>query len=739
MQLLELSFDCGVDSLSVRKVTVEEAVSKLFEVHVWARSPDPHIDLEAIVGRPAEFRATTGWNEALPGGLRRWTGVVSYIEQVQAEPTGLSTYHLRIVPTLWLLTQRTNHRIYQHLSIPDIIDRLLAEWKIVPTWRIDRGKYPKLEYKVQYGESDFSFFARLLEEAGIAFTFPFDKGVGSKLTLGDDLDGGTPRSAPPIPFVDNASTTTGTEKEHVTKVRVWHAVKPGAHTLRDYDFRNPAFELFGWSKKAPAPEDFYEQYHYRPGDFLMETGKKGDMPVADYKGTARSDQVFGRDRAEQRLAADRFEKRAVELQANVIDLWPGAVFTIGQHPHEELHDAQRLLVVEQRFEATPGGEWVTENRAVFAADPFRPPLRTPKPVVSGVQSATVVGPSGQEIFPDEMGRVRVQFPWDREGKMDDNSSCWIRVSQGWAGTGFGLITLPRIGQEVLVGFLEGDPDQPIIVGRVFNQKNPVPYKLPDHKTRSTWKSDSSLGGGGFNEIMFEDLKGKELLWMQAEKNLRKLVKNDETITVGNNRMKLVIANETETTNQSRTEVTSIDRTELTHQNRTTVIGNNRTKLVKANEVERVEGNQTVFVGQNQDVVVRQVKKEYVGANAHYHVKGNLNEKVGKSHSLTVIGDHQEKVGKNHAIEAGKEIHLMSRRSFVIECERDLTIKGPGGFIRLDATGVTIHGTIVNINSGGSPGSGGGSNPTLPEKAKEAQVTPPPDPEMDDLRKTGIAQ
>ena len=170
-------------------------------------------------------------------------------------------------------------------------------------------------------------------------------------------------------------------------------------------------------------------------------------------------------------------------------------------------------------------------------------MKTPKPQVSSVQSAVVVGPSGQEIHVDEFGRVRVQFPWDREGNNDDFSSCWIRASQGWAGTGYGMIVIPRIGQEVLVGFLDGDPDQPIIVGRVFNQTQQVPYKLPDHKTRSAWKSNSSLGGNGFNEIMFEDLKQEELLWMQAQKNLRKLVKNDESITVGHDRRKFVKENE----------------------------------------------------------------------------------------------------------------------------------------------------------------------------------------------------
>src|SRR6185503_14498635 len=188
---------------------------------------------------------------------------------------------------------------------------------------------------------------------------------------------------------------------------------------------------------------------------------------------------------------------------------------------------------------------------------------TPKPQISSVQSATVVGPAGQEIHVDELGRVRLQFLWDRHGKNDDNSSPWIRVSQGWAGTGYGMIVIPRIGQEVLVGFLDGDPDQPIIVGRVFNQTQLVPYKLPDHKTRSAWKSNSSLGGGGFNEIMFEDLKHEELVWMQAQKNLRKLVKNDENITIGHDRRKYVVRNEIETTSGTRIEVTGANRIEIT--------------------------------------------------------------------------------------------------------------------------------------------------------------------------------
>jgi type VI secretion system secreted protein VgrG len=356
-----------------------------------------------------------------------------------------------------------------------------------------------------------------------------------------------------------------------------------------------------------------------------------------------------------------------------------------------------------------------------------------------VQSAIVVGPSKQEIHTDEFGRVRVQFPWDREGKNDDGSSCWIRASQGWAGTGFGMIHIPRIGQEVLVGFLEGDPDQPVIVGRVFNATNPVPYKLPDNKTRSTWKSNSSLGGGGFNEIMFEDLAGQELVFMQAQKNQRRLVKNDETITVGHDREKLVKANETEVTGGNRSEFTHGDRVELTDGNRTTVIGGTLRKLVEGDEVERSENDLLLWVGGDQHLIIKQEKRERIEQDSHLTVNGSRIEQVNGTQSLTVGGDQQGKVGKNYALEAGEEIHLKAGTALVIEAVSDLTLKGPGGFIRIDAGGVTIKGTLVKINSGGSAGSGSGASPVAALEPLKAEVTEPAKPEPDDVSKTGIGQ
>ncbi len=739
MAVLELSFEAGETSLSVRRFSVQEAISTLFTVSVWARSRNDSLDLDSIVGKAASLRVVAGYKWALMGAARYWTGVCSYMEQVQAEPTGLSTYYLRIVPRAWLMTQRRGHRIYQHLAIPDIVDELLGEWGIAPVWQIDRDRYPKLEYKVQYGESDYAFMSRLLEEAGIAFVFPDDDAKGSVFTLSDKLHSGKPRPAPPIHFVDHPSQAA--EREFVTDVRIAAEVRPGAHTVRDYDFRNPAFQLFGEATKAPSPEDLYEQYHYNPGAFLVEGGKGGDTPAADDRGVARYDQKYGNELSERALLSTRADRRSVSFDTNAIDLWPGQICSIENHPHAELGVEQRLLVAEFSAQGAPDEEWSMSARTLFvdAKAPHRPPLKTPKPVVYGVQSATVVGPQGQEIHTDEFGRVRVQFPWDREGKLDDRSSCWIRVSQGWAGTGFGMIMLPRIGQEVLVGFLEGDPDQPIIVGRVYNATNQVPYKLPQHKTRSTWKSDSSLGGGGFNEIMFEDLKGKELVYVQAQKNLRKLVKNDETITIGANRQKYVLVNETETIGANRTEVTGANRTEITGANRTTVIGGNRSKQIAGDEIERTDGNLVIYIGKNQDITIQQTKREQIEGDSHLRVRGKRNQRIDGNQSLTVKKNRQERVGKNHAMEVGEEIHLKAGTALVIEAAKDVTLKGPGGFIRIDASGITIKGIIVNINSGGTPGSGSGASPEEPAEAVEAVIEVPEKPVPDNVAITGLAQ
>jgi type VI secretion system secreted protein VgrG len=295
-----------------------------------------------------------------------------------------------------------------------------------------------------------------------------------------------------------------------------------------------------------------------------------------------------------------------------------------------------------------------------------------------------------------------------------------------------MLVLPRIGQEVLVSFLDGEPDAPVIVGRVFNATDAVPYKLPANKTRSTWKSDSSPGHGGFNEIMMEDLAGKELVFMQAQKNMHKLVKNDEKITVGHDRQKWVKRDEIETTGQDRKEVTGRNRTEITDRNRTTAIGGDNGKLVKGNELEQTLQNMLQTIGGNHDIVTKGDRREHVGGDSHLGVGGDRSQLILGTQSLTVGKDQQEVVKGDHALVAEGEVHFKAGSQIVIEAP-DITIAGKNGFIRVDSGGVTIKGGHVLINSGGSAGSGAGSHPKAPDAAKEAVVPEPERPVPIDIK------
>ncbi|MBL8741399.1 MAG: type VI secretion system tip protein VgrG, partial [Myxococcales bacterium] len=383
MSEMHLQLDSG-ERLSVRRFEVEESASSLFCASVWARSESPTIDLDALVGRGASLRVVHGTRFVAGGGTRTWVGVCSHAEQAQAETTGLSTYHLRIVPRLYLLTQRTNYRVYQHMSIPDIVQSVLADARVPHRWRVAREGYPKLELKVQYGESDFAFVSRLLEEAGISFVFTDWDGQGSELTLDDALPSREER--PLLPYADNPNQAA--EREFVTRVRLSHEVRPGAFVLRDFDFRRPSYPLFAEAPRVAGAEAAYERYHYQPGSFLIEQASGGDTPVADDQGAARHVESYGNQRATRALAATRVGRRSVTFDTNALDLCPGSVVRIGLHPHQELSEDARLLVLESRIQGSHDGEWLSSARAVFAAEAYAPLLRTRKPVVSGVQSAT---------------------------------------------------------------------------------------------------------------------------------------------------------------------------------------------------------------------------------------------------------------------------------------------------------------------------------------------------------------
>jgi type VI secretion system secreted protein VgrG len=555
--MLRLWFASGEDSLSVRHFSVREGVSALFEVDLVARSANDDLDLESLLGRPASFRVQRALAEGA-GAPRTFHGVCSAARQARVERSGLSTYELRIVPLLWLLTERKNHRVFQHTSIPEIANRLLGEWGIEALWHIDQAAYPRLEYRVQHGESDFSFLSRLLEEVGIAYTLGAGldrekQDQGSTVSFFDALASTEPRAGGPLLYQD--SPEGAAQREYVTGVRISHELRPGKLTLRGFDFRRkldaPLFVVAAGTTPSGSSdvEARLEQHVYSPGAFFAEKataeeGMRGDSPSSDDKGVSRAHEKTGKQQAERSLAAARAGRRRVEFATNVIDLAPGTVFSIEGHTHGDLAAGHELLVTHLRLTGSVDSAWKIEGSAVFTDVSYRPPKTAPKPMVQGVESAVVVGPTDEEIHTDEFGRVRVQFPWDREGGFDESSSCWIRVSQGWAGAGYGMIALPRVGQEVVVGFFGGDPDQPVIVGRLFNATSPVPQRLPENRTATTWRSSTSPGGEGWNEITFEDAKGQERVFMQAERDLEKIVKANESETVGGHRSLQVGASET---------------------------------------------------------------------------------------------------------------------------------------------------------------------------------------------------
>ncbi len=541
--VLELEAPLVVD---VRSARVEEGLSRPFEVTLTGYGRDPDPDFEAVIGAGAAFHIRG--SEACG-----WTGRVRDFALAGMTSDGLARYELTIAPDIWLLSQRRNHRTFQAMSEPAAALSLLAAWKLDFEARLDLGSFPKREMLVQYAESDLSFFSRMLERAGVSYWFELAEGR-SKLIVGDEPE--APRPARPVRFAD---ADGGETEPTVYGVRASRELRPGRYTMKDWDLRRAAREqpLASFDAgDAAALEQALEEMQYVPGAFLAEA-EGGDAPVGDDRIAVRTRPELLRSRLADRVVAKRGNARVYSFRTNVAGMRPGATFELLSHPSRAFGEGKPYLVVASVLEVTTGERLERACEAVDAAQPYRPRLDTNKPVIAGVQTATVVGPAADEIPTDELSRVRCHFHWDRESTMDEKSSAYMLVASPWAGAGYGATTLPRAGQEVLVGFAGGDPERPIIVGRLYTAQNPVPYKLPENKTQSGWKTNSTGGTGGFNELMFEDKKGDELVRMRAQKNLATKVQNDERRTVDNDRSTTVGRDEQRTVGGNRTR--TIDR------------------------------------------------------------------------------------------------------------------------------------------------------------------------------------
>ena len=635
MSLLHLELACG-ERLEVHRFTVSEAVSSLFTVQVLARSPDPCLDLDAIFGQPAALR--------IPSAGRLWSGLCC---RVKAHPppepgegeAGLFTYEIAFVPDLWRLTAPTCSRIFERLSIPEIARELLEAEGLTATWRIHPPDHPRFPCRTQYDESSFDFLMRLLEEAGIAATFTDEDGERSRLVLSDALHRSAPVRAAPLRYIEHLEAPGGggrIPRDSITRFAIEANVRTEVVTLCDHDFRRPSVRLFA-EARVPGADGRRARHLYQPGAFLVDDG-------TDAEGVP--DERYGAALAARILESERVGHLLATFETHAVDVRPGTVVTIEDDPYPEIDPRRGLLVIAVEVEGTRDGEWRLQATAVPADEPYRPPRRTKRPRM-GLHRAVVVGPPGEEIHTDAHGRVRVRFPWDREGERDERSSAWLRVTQGWAGPGFGAFTLPRVGQEVLVDFLDGDPDQPMVFGRLFNAVNPPPLKLPDDRTQSVWRSQTSPGGDGFSEIRIEDQAGSELLSFRAERDLGIRVRRD------------------------------------------------RAEVVGGDETTRVEGQRAL----------------YAGGDAHVTTVGDHRERVGGTRSLTVEGDQHQRIGGTAALEAGA-LHLGTAGPVVIEGS-DITLRGPGGFLRIGAGGITIKGALLDLQGAGSPGEGPGAAPALP--------------------------
>jgi len=599
-------------SLSVREFEVEEGMSQLFRARVMCVSANEDYDLSALCGARLEFE--------LSGHIERvWRGICSAarFDRVSEVGDGLATYLITLVPTMWRLTQRVQNRLFQHVSIPTIVTKILKEWGIEHEWRIDTAKYPPLELRTQYGESDFAFVSRLLEEVGISFFFVDAADRMSVLVLGDQPHGGKLREGGSIPFVDDVTLAQrALVPQYITRIGLTEEVRPGRVTARDYDFMRSRAPSFTQASASRSAEHAHEQYRFIPGLGLSEEPalqlQKRFSPflVADEIALARTREEYARLRVQRALEAMHADRRVVTYEVNVNDLSPGVVFQMSRHPRSDLREDLSFLCVRHHIsgKVADGSSWVFAGAAVSTREAWRPAQITPKPRVLGLQTAVVVGQESlsgspfvklpgalgdlnpaavmgegsladNTVYVDEHGRVRVQFPWDREHGFDKQSSIWMRVSQGWAGAGYGLFTIPRVGHEVLIAFLDGDPDCPIIVGRVHNTQDPVPYPLPGNMTVSTWKTASTPTGNGFNELRFDDASGREHVYLQAEKNMDQLVKNDIKQAVGGSAARYVQKHDVEAVGGSRSEMVNLTEQRAVGLDQTNFVGLHRTTHV----------------------------------------------------------------------------------------------------------------------------------------------------------------
>ena len=665
------------EKLLIRAATVTEHLGRPFEMEVELLSPDESVDFNKVMGR--EVRVSVALDD---GGARHFHGFVSHFSQGNRLGR-YATYKARVVPWLWFLSQTADCKIFQAKSAADIIKEVFREHGFTDFKDSLTKTYRTREYCVQYRESDYAFVQRLMEEEGIYYYFTHSES-GHKVVLADSYSGHEAVPGKSIEYLPPSDNVVR-EKDHIYEWLKTQELRPGKYVLTDYDFTKPRASLLTqYVQKRDIPNSEGEWFDY-PGGYTV---------------TADGDH-YVRSRLESLQA--QFER--VNAECNVRTLGVGHLFKLEGYPRKDQNKEYLVVAATYRLDA---GEYESETglgeedftcvfEAMDSKEPFRAAMVTRKPRVGGAQTATVVGPSGEEIHTDKYGRVRVQFHWDRLGQRDEKSSCWVRVSQIWAGKNWGWVTIPRIGQEVVVDFLEGDPDQPLIVGRVYNQDNMPPYELPGNKTQSGIKTRSSPNGSpdNFNEIRFEDKKGSEQVYIHAEKNQDIVVENDETHSVGHDRKKDIGNDETTTVKGNRTE--TVDKEE------TITIHGGRTETVDKEEKITISGGRTENVSKDESITIGGARTESVAKDESITISGGRTENVSKNESITIGGDRSVNVSKGETVSIGKaqSVTVGDARTTSVSKDDSLSVGKTLKITAADAITITTGSASISMKKDGT--------------------------------------
>lgn len=505
----QISTPFGGDKLLVRSYRGEESISGLFHYDLELYSEDPALDMSQIVGNAATLKI-----QQSNGQFRYVNGIVGRFIQAGRDKR-FTTYLAELHPWLWLLGMSSNCRIFQNKSALDIVKQVFSDLSFTDFQDKTTSTPAVREYCVQYRETALEFVSRLLEEEGISYYFTHDESKHTLVLVDDTNSWGSCNGLSSARYAGGGITYEADDA--VTECSVEQTVTVGVFKADDFNFTIPATELLATT-----------------------TGGESKRTVYDYPGLYAT-QSDGETTATRRLASLRAGGKILAGSSLCRAFYAGAQFTLANHYRDDTNGSYVIRSVTLRGDQT---EYSNSFEAFPADTDFRPARVTPRPVIAGTQTATVVGKAGEEIWTDQYGRVVVQFHWDQDGQNDEKSSCWIRVAQGWAGSLWGSIFIPRVGQEVVVSFLEGNPDRPLITGAVFNAQQQVPYALPDEQTKSTVKTNSSKGGAGFNELRFEDKAGSEEVFLQAQKDMNVSILNNSSITVAGTRTLNVTGNET---------------------------------------------------------------------------------------------------------------------------------------------------------------------------------------------------